>query len=152
MIQEIKSCNIKTRHYIHGDFSQVMNIWTMTGMADPARGDDEKIVENSINMGGALLLLEDISSGKLFGTSWMTFDGRRILLHHFGILPEYQGYGFSKILLKESLSFVKEKGYQVKLEVHTSNQKASNLYKKFGFKPLGDFDIYIIRDLSKIIL
>ena len=152
MIQEIKSFNIKTRHYRHGDFIQVMNIWIRTGMGDPARADDESIVENSIKMGGALLVLEDTSSGKLCGTSWMTFDGRRILLHHFGILPEYQGYGFSKILLKESLSFVSKKGYQVKLEVHTSNHKALNLYKKFGFKHLEDFDIYIIRDLSKIIL
>ena len=80
----------------------------------------------------------------------MTCDGRRILLHHFGILPEYQGKGLSEILLKESLEFVKSTGLQVKLEVHSSNIKAVNLYKKFGFKHLVGYNVYIIRDISKL--
>ncbi len=148
MLNQITADNLKTRHYKHGDFIAVSDLWIRTGMGDPVRGDTETIVENSIKMGGALLVLEDISSGIIAGTSWMTFDGRRIHLHHFGILPEYQGKGFSKILLKDSLAVVKEKGFQVKLEVHNSNTRAANLYKKFGFKPLGDFDVYIIRDIE----
>jgi len=80
----------------------------------------------------------------------MTFDGRRIHLHHFGILPEYQGKGLANILMRASLKFVKSKGYQVKLEVHQSNSKAINLYKNSGFEYLGDYDIYIIRDISKV--
>jgi len=85
---------------------------------------------------------------EVIGSSWMTFDGRRIHLHHFGILPSYQGRGLSKPLLERSLDFVKSKGYQVKLEVHKSNKKAIELYKKYGFKYLGDYDVYIIRDLG----
>ncbi len=54
------------------------------------------------------------------------------------------------MLLKESLKFVKEKGYQVKLEVHRSNRTAIELYKKAGFGYLGDYDIYIIRDIQSI--
>jgi ribosomal protein S18 acetylase RimI-like enzyme len=38
----------------------------------------------------------------------------------------------------------------VKLEVHSSNIKAINLYKKFGFIPLGDYHVYIIRDITTI--
>lgn len=81
----------------------------------------------------------------------MTYDGRRIMLHHFGILPEFQGKGFSKILLEESLKYCKELGAQVKLEVHSQNIKALGLYKKFGFKPLGGHKVYIIRDISKLL-
>lgn len=114
------------------------------------RGDNKQTIEDSIQIGGTLLILEEKSSGKVCGTSWMTFDGRRIFLHHFGILPEYQGKGLSNILMKASLKFVKTKGYQVKLEVHKSNFKAISLYKKSGFEYLGDYDIYIIRDISKI--
>ena len=54
------------------------------------------------------------------------------------------------MLLRESLRFVKEKGYQVKLEVHRTNKKAVQLYKKAGFEYLGDYDIYIIRDIQSI--
>lgn len=88
--------------------------------------------------------------GKICGTCWMTCDGRRIHLHHFGIHPDYQGRKLSWLLLKESFRFIKQKGYQVKLEVNRNNIKAINLYKKAGFNYLGDYDVYIIRDLSVI--
>ncbi len=96
------------------------------------------------------MVIESNASGRIAGTSWMTCDGRRLLLHHFGILPEFQGKGLSKLLLKESLRFAKETGLQVKLEVHSSNHRAINLYNKFGFKLLKDYCIYIIRDISNL--
>ena len=100
-------------------------------------------------MGGKMLVAVN-ADDRVIGTSWMTFDGRRIHLHHFGVHPDYQRKGIGKLLVKESLQFVKQKGYQVKLEVHQSNIAAINLYKQFGFTFLGDYDVYIIRDLSSI--
>jgi len=138
------------REYRDGDFDGITRFWDLTGMGTPERGDNKEIIENTIKIGGTLLVLEEISTGTISGTSWMTFDGRRILLHHFGILPEFQGNGLSKILLKESLLFVKSKGFQVKLEVHSTNFKAINLYKKFGFRHLGEYNVFIIRDISNL--
>ena len=140
----------RVRNYKNGDFEQIADLWMLADMGSPTRGDNEKTIGDSIVIGGAFLILEETESGKVCGTSWMTFDGRRIHLHHFGILPEYQGKGLSNILIKSSFEFVKDKGYQVKLEVHRSNLKAINLYKKYGFEYLGDYDVYIIRDVSKI--
>jgi [ribosomal protein S18]-alanine N-acetyltransferase len=150
MINLIDHNNFIIRQYRKGDFKGVSQLWIQTDMGDPKRGDDERIIQNSLRIGGALLVMEEKGNGKICGTSWMTFDGRRIHLHHFGILPEYQGKGLAKPLLTESLKFVKKKGHQVKLEVHKTNLKAINLYKKAGFKYLGDYDVYIIRDLEKL--
>ncbi len=142
---------ITVRHYSAGDFTGIMELWTATGLSRPERGDDEETVERSIALGGAMLVMCDANTGgRIIGTSWMTFDGRRIHMHHFGITPAYQGRGLSGMLLRESLRFVKEKGYQVKLEVHRTNKKAVQLYKKAGFEYLGDYDIYIIRDIQSI--
>jgi [ribosomal protein S18]-alanine N-acetyltransferase len=138
------------REYRDGDFDGITRFWDLTGLGTPERGDNKEIIENTIKIGGTLLVLEEKSTGTISGTSWMTFDGRRILLHHFGILPEFQGNGLSKILLKESLLFVKSKGFQVKLEVHSTNFKAINLYKKFGFRHLGEYNVFIIRDISNL--
>ena len=138
------------RTYLRGDFDAINHLWAVTYLGSPKRGDTEKAIEDSIRIGGTLLVLEYKSSGMICGTSWMTFDGRRIHLHHFGILPEYQGHGLSKVLLNESLEFVKQKGYQVKLEVHRSNIKAIELYKNAGFSYLGDYDLYIIRDTTTV--
>lgn len=142
---------IRVRHYIPGDFTGIMELWTATGLSRPERGDDEETVERSIALGGAMMVMCDESAGgRIIGTSWMTFDGRRIHMHHFGITPSCQGRGLSGMLLKESLKFVREKGYQVKLEVHRTNKTAVHLYKKAGFEYLGDYDIYIIRDIQSI--
>ena len=139
------------REYHKGDFNAIMNLWCATGMGSRTRGDDETTVERSIEMGGRMLVMcNESAAGSIIGTSWMTFDGRRLHLHHFGIDPAFQGQGHAKELLRESLRFVKEKGYQVKLEVHRSNTIAAELYRKAGFEYLGDYDVYIIRDIQSI--
>ncbi len=142
---------MSVRPYSKGDFPGIMGLWTATSLSRPERGDDEAAVERSIALGGAMLVMCDGNPGEnIIGTSWMTFDGRRIHMHHFAIAPAYQGRGLSGMLLKESLKFVKEKGYQVKLEVHRTNKAAVKLYQKAGFEYLGDYDIYIIRDVQSI--
>ena len=139
------------REYHKGDFKGIMNLWIATGLSRPERGDDEATVERSIEMGGRMLVMcTESPAQKIIGTSWMTFDGRRLHLHHFGIDPVFQGRGLARELLRESLRFVKEKGYQVKLEVHRSNAVAVELYLKAGFEYLGDYDVYIIRDIQSI--
>ncbi|RLD73184.1 MAG: hypothetical protein DRJ10_18120 [Bacteroidetes bacterium] len=91
---------------------------------------------------------QDSNNEKIIGSSWLTNDGRRLYLHHFCILPKYQSKGLSKTLLDKSLAFAKEVNLQIKLEVHRDNTIAKELYHKGGFKYLGDYEVYIIRDVN----
>jgi ribosomal protein S18 acetylase RimI-like enzyme len=150
MIESDLGNNFIIRSYSDIDYDSIIQFWDLTDMGNPQRGDDKKTIQKTIEMGGCLLVMQEKSTNHICGTSWMTTDGRRTLLHHFGILPEFQGHGLSKVLLKESLSFVKSIGNQVKLEVHSTNHKAINLYKQFGFVHLGEYNVFIIRDISKI--
>lgn len=138
------------RNYTNNDYAELNNLWQDTGLGGAQRGDNDKIIEQSIRLGGKLIIIENTETKEIIGASWMTFDGRRIHLHHIGVKPGFQNQGFGKLLTKESLKFAKEKGYQIKLEVHKDNKKAINLYKKLGFTYLGDYDVYIIRDLDSI--
>jgi len=140
------------REYRPQDYTEVERLWIETGMGSAVRGDDHKTIERTLELGGKLFILEDSESAKLIGTSWLSNDGRRIYLHHFGILPAYQGKGFSQYLLQSSLNYAKSTGKQIKIEVHQSNTKAINLYLKAGFKYLGDYDVYIIRDYQNLTL
>jgi len=138
------------REYRNGDFDGIRHLWDLADMGNPMRGDDEATIEETIRLGGSLLIMEKCDTREIAGTSWMTYDGRRINLHHFGILPQFQGQGLAKLLMDESLKLVRKKGCQVKLEVHISNLKAVSLYKKAGFTRLGDYDVYIIRDIREL--
>lgn len=140
---------ISIRDFELQDFDGLSEVWSLTNLGNPQRGDNLDIILQSVAMGGKMLVAVN-ADDKVIGTSWMTFDGRRIHLHHFGVHPDYQRKGIGKLLVKESLQFVKQKGYQVKLEVHQTNIAAINLYKQFGFTFLGDYDVYIIRNLSTI--
>ncbi|MBC8343735.1 MAG: GNAT family N-acetyltransferase [Bacteroidetes bacterium] len=136
------------RDYQTTDYDQLQSLWEITRMGGKFRGDNKEIIENTIKSGGKLIVL--LQDDKLIGSSWITNDARRLYLHHFGILPAYQGRGFSKMLLDESLKFARKTGLQIKLEVHKNNEIALKLYKKEGFKYLGDYLVYIIREYDQI--
>ena len=140
--------NIVIRNFNKEDIKGVCELWEKTGLGNSLRGDNLDTIELSINIGGKFIVMEDSLHSKIIGTSWITFDGRRLHLHHFGIDPDYQGKKLSKSLLRETLLFAKTRGIQIKLEVHKDNFRAIELYTKNYFKYLGDYRIYIIRDLS----
>ena len=116
--------NIVVRDYQTEDYDQVQEVWNKSGVGGAHRGDNKEIIEDSLRLVGKLLVLEDTRKGRILGTSWMTFDGRRIHLYHIGVLPDYQNLGYGSLLTKKSLEFAKEKGYQIKLEVQDDNLKA----------------------------
>ena len=139
------------RAYEPDDYKGVIHVWEVTGMGGSVRGDNDIAIKESLDMGGEFLVMIDTTTNNLVGTSWITFDGRRLYLHHFGINPDFQNQGLGQKLASATLNLAKQKNRQIKLEVHRNNKAAIALYKKLGFKYLGDFDIYIIRDVKEIL-
>jgi len=142
--------NYLLRDFKVSDYKKLKDLWDLTGLGGRHRGDDLRTIELSIGLGGKLIVMEILPSMELIGSSWMTFDGRRLHLHHFGIAPKYQGQKLSVPLLRKSLLYAKNKNIQIKLEVHKENRKAINLYLKNKFEYLGDYMVYIIRDIKGI--
>ncbi len=138
------------REFSESDYPEIVRLWESLGLGGAHRGDDLQIINHTVKMGGQLLLLVEKGSEIIIGTSWLTVDGRRTYLHHFGIRADFQGNGLAKMLLNESLRQAKKFGMQIKLEVHKDNLKALGLYTKVGFTYLGDYNTYIIRDISLI--
>ncbi len=136
--------NMVIRDYKPEDYPAITDLWLKTGLGGAHRGDNKQIIEKSIKMGGKLLIAEG-EDKRLLATSWMTFDGRRIHLHHFGVLPAFQGRGIGRKLTMESIKFAKNKGFQIKLEVHKTNTEAIKLYTQLGFSYLDDYLVYIVR-------
>jgi len=141
---------LQVRSYVSSDFPRIMEIWEETGISSPGRGDTAEMIDKTLAHGGHFLILEDRSTSRILGTSWITHDGRRLYLHHFAITKSHQNQGLAKNLLQPSLAIAKALGLQIKLEVHTTNAAAIHLYKKAGFQRLGDYDVYIIRNLDQI--
>lgn len=136
------------RNYTASDYEALEIFWNENGLGGRHRGDTAGIIDETLISGGHLLLLTD-EKGVLIGSSWMTNDRRRTYLHHFGIAGHFRGRGFADVLLEESLKLAFNDGFQIKIEVHRENEVALNLYKKYGFRYLGDYDVYLIRELPE---
>lgn len=141
--------NLIIRDYHPEDYEKILPLWESLDLGRPERGDNQIIIRDTLSKGGKLLILEDHSTNELIGTSWITNDQRRLYLHHFGIAIEHQGKGYAHLLMDATMDFARETGLQIKLEVHQSNEKTANLYKKYGFDYLGDYDVYIIRSTAR---
>ena len=136
------------RNFTDSDYNDVVELWLETDLSNPERKDTLETIHKTLKHDGVFFILEQKATNKIVGTSWITNDGRRLYLHHFGIKPEFQGQKLSKILLEASLNFAKKSGLQIKLEVHKKNKIALNLYQKAGFKHLGEYEVYIIRNFN----
>jgi ribosomal protein S18 acetylase RimI-like enzyme len=136
------------RDYREKDYASLMRLWGVTGLALPERKDDAGVIKRCNDMGGRLLVLENTAEGEIIGSSWMTWDGRRTYLHHFGIHPDWQNMGFGTKLAEASLEWIRSTGRQVKMEVHKKNSAAINIYKKLGFFAFEEYDLYMIREFT----
>lgn len=132
------------RDYRSTDFPQVEKLWIETGIYTIERGDTASIILRCNQSGGKFIIMEEKSTGLVSGTSWITWDGRRLFLHHFAIRPDIQGKGLGRLLALESLKFAQAKNAPMKLEVHQDNFPAVQLYKSLGFEVFDDYDVYMI--------
>jgi ribosomal-protein-alanine N-acetyltransferase len=143
---EQNSLSTLIRDYRESDYASLLKLWNETELAQPERKDDAGVIKRCNDMGGCLLVLENAATGEIIGSSWMTWDGRRIYLHHFGIHPDWQNLGLGTKLADASLEWISQTGQQVKMEVHKENKAAIRLYKKLGFFAFEDYDLYMIRE------
>ena len=135
---------IIVRDYRDEDYQGLKLLWEATGLDDPRRGDDRETIARTLEQGGKLFIAI-LPGGKLIASAWVTSDGRRLHLHHVGVLPEFQRKGIGRFLSVRSIEFARQKQLQLKLEVHRSNKPAVDLYRSLGFSYLGDYDVYIMR-------
>jgi ribosomal protein S18 acetylase RimI-like enzyme len=137
---------IKIREYESHDFTAILGLWELTGLADGKRGDSAITIEKSLKFGGKFWLLEDMLTDECIGTCWVTNDSRRLYLHHLGVHPGYQQKGYGRLLSEAALHYAKKVNMQIKLEVHENNKFAIKLYKNLGFTYLDKYDVMIKRE------
>ena len=135
--------------FVASDFDELMIFWEDTGVGGKHRGDTKDIILDSVENGGRLILMKLDLSNKIIGSAWVTTDKRRTFLHYFAISKEYRGKGLAKDLMDVVMEHAQFLGLQFRLEVHEDNIPALELYEKYGFEYLGDYNIYINRNIQK---
>jgi len=71
---------------------------------------------------------------KTIGICTLFYASSKVVIYGLGISEEYQGKGYGHDLINAVFNILKDKNYELELEVDSLNEKAYNLYKKVGFK------------------
>jgi len=132
------------RDYRPGDFPEIEALWKETGVYRSERGDSSAVILQCNAQGGKFLVLEDETNNTIIGTSWLTWDGRRLMIQYFAVLPSQQGLGYGRKLAIESMAYARKKEASIKLEVHHDNIPAIELYRSLGFKILEGYEVYLV--------
>lgn len=97
---------------------------------------EESYIRESQNPVGVYYILE--TGGRTIGYAGMWCVAGEAELMNIGVLPDMQGRGYGKVLLKTLLDHSETTGCAVmSLEVKEQNLTAIALYKKMGFEQIG---------------
>lgn len=82
--------------------------------------------------------------------NWVNYEGQRVLaIHEIFVIPEKQGKGIGKRLLREVVDHGAEQGLRkVELWVGQNNRKAISFYYKFGFREMRQRGKWILMSMS----
>jgi ribosomal protein S18 acetylase RimI-like enzyme len=87
-------------------------------------------------------LIVNPEDGRPVGLFHLALDGDRVFLFGFGVLPAYQGKGYSKKMIDLACSLVPEGIVTMGLQVSSYNEAAYNLYTKHGFTEASKLEYY----------
>lgn len=129
---------IQIRNYRHPiDYPAAHKVWESVGSGihitfSDSIGEIEKLVKNS----PGLFFVAEID-GRIIGTVMGGFDGRRGLIYHLAVLPEYQKRQIGSRLLKTVEAALYQAGCtKVYLFVVPENLDLADFYYQYGYQKM----------------
>lgn len=115
------------------DYREVYKLWQECGIS-LGKSDSEDEIQKFISMNPETSLVETIDN-KIIGCVLGGYDGRRGLIHHLAIHPDYQGNDYGTILMECLENKFKEKGVvKISFWVQNSNIGVVDFYEKLGYE------------------
>lgn len=122
-----KVSNNDSNKNINKDFSVISNKHLSLEFEHNQYGNEYSLWKDDIYLGGCLI----------------DYSGKTVTLYEFGIIDEYQGKGYGKILLNLIINDLILKSYKkIILQVSGDNKKAISLYLGCGFKITSELRYY----------
>ncbi len=124
------------------DYPVVRKLWSLAGPGIHLRRSDEvEEIQKKLQHDPDLFLLAE-EEGKVIGSVFGGFDGRRGLVYHLAVTKEHRNQGVGALLMAELEKRLRTKGcIRVYLLVTRDNEEAMAFYEKRGWEKM-DLWIY----------
>jgi len=129
---------IDIRPYNHTeDYKTVLKIWNSVGNGIHVSFSDEPAeLEKLLRVSPGLFFLA-IHRGNIIGTIMGGFDGRRGLIYHLAVLPEYQNRHIGSYLMNYLENELYKRGCRkIYLFIVPENIKTADFYQKLGYEQM----------------
>ncbi len=104
--------------------------------------EDARAMESRIDSDEDTDMLMIIVDDNTIGKVRVKREDGEAWIYGFSILPEYQGKGIGRNVLRKVVKEQSELGHSIHLEVETKNAHALKLYESVGFKAVHAQDYY----------
>jgi ribosomal protein S18 acetylase RimI-like enzyme len=116
------------------DYDQVVALWRGCEGVEVAEGDDRESFTRFLERNPGLSH-GAIHAGAIVGATLCGHDGRRGLVYHLAVAPEYRGQGVAKTILEMGVSGLRVDGIQrVIILVEEDNSLGMGFWKSQGFE------------------
>jgi ribosomal protein S18 acetylase RimI-like enzyme len=117
------------------DYERVLELWQLAGDGIHVRRSDEpEEIQKKLQRDPDLFLLAE-KDGCIIGTVLGGFDGRRGMVYHLAVDPNYRRQGIGEVLMQELERRLIQKGcIKYYLMVTRDNQDAIRFYEKRGWE------------------
>lgn len=110
----------------------------------PVTVENEREFIGSLNESGCSVMLIALDGEEIVSLASVNGNTRERMKHRAEIAISVRksrwGKGVGSSMMTELIGFAKDAGIEIiSLEVRSDNQRAINLYKKFGFEKIGEF-------------
>lgn len=98
---------ISTREFVIDDHRGAVALWKLLDGIEVAEGDSREEIGAYLSRNPGLSRVAE-ENGAMVGAVLCGHDGRRGLIYHLAVAPDYQGRGIGKLLVGECLALLRK--------------------------------------------
>lgn len=126
--------NVTIRSLKIADADQIFALWHEVGL-HPSRSDTVEALERMLERDPDLFLVAE-EDGRIVGTVWGGFDGRRGWVYRLSVALTHRNQALGKYLMEKVEQRLQEKGCEkINLLVERDNLGVVNFYTGCGYTP-----------------
>ena len=137
---------VRTREFLIGDHDRAVALWKAEEGIEVCEGDAREEIAEYLKRNPGLSRVAE-AGGEIVGAVLCGHDGRRGMIYHLAVAPEYRGRGIGKMLVDDCVRGLREAGLpRAIILVAGENAAGHEFWLRHGFEDL-DFVIAMTREL-----
>ena len=124
------------------DYDEVYEMWQITTKRALSKADERDQMERYLKHTTGMSQVA-VVDGKIVGTVLAGHDGRRGIIHHMAVLPEFRRKKIGHALAQTAIQKIREQSIdKTHIFCYQNNETGQSFWRDFGFEKREDVFVY----------